>query len=71
MNNVKEIQLLAQHHVQKELRTVSQRVVREGLRKAGISFSQFKTVVEGTATLEVCITVLREYGYEFQVAVSR
>ena len=69
--DVKEIQLLAQHHVQKELTTVSLRVVREGLRLAGVTYPQFKTVVEGTATLEVCITVLREYGYEFQVAVSR
>jgi hypothetical protein len=68
---IKEIQLLAQHHVQKELRTVSLRVVREGLRKAGISFSQFKTVLEGTATLSVCLTVLEQYGYDFDVVVSR
>ena len=68
---LKEIQLLAQHHVQKELRTVSLRVVREGLRLAGISFSQFKSVVEGSATLGVCVTVLEQYGYDFDVVVSR
>jgi hypothetical protein len=71
MDNLKQLQRLAQHHVQKELRTVSLRVVREGLRKAGISFSQFKTVLEGVATLGVCVTVLEQYGYDFDVAVSR
>jgi hypothetical protein len=68
---LKQLQLLAQHHVQKELRTVSQRVVREGLRNVGVTFSQFKTVVEGSATLSVCLTVLEQYGYDFDVTVSR
>ena len=69
MDNLKQLQLLAQHHVQKELRTVSLRVVREGLRKAGVTYPQFKTVVEGSATLGVCVTVLEQYGYD--VTVSR